>query len=145
VSTAAPAAPGTELEPVPAGEPLPPLPDAAERGRVTVADRVVERVAGFAVTRVDGAVAAPRRLLGMNFGEARPEAGAAVSARVQGHTATIQVTIAVTWPQPIRAVADRVRQAIREDVARITDVQVAQVDLDVVSLPTATAPRRRVQ
>ena len=30
-----------------------------ERGRLTVAERVVERVAGYAATQVDGAAAAP--------------------------------------------------------------------------------------
>jgi uncharacterized alkaline shock family protein YloU len=81
----------------------------------------------------------------MNLGQARPDAEASVSARVDGRTATVGVTIAVTWPEPVRAVADRVRHAIRADVARITDVQVAQIDLDVVDLPTVTAPRRRVR
>ncbi len=34
-----------------------------DRGGLTIADRVVERVAGYAATQVDGAAAAPRRLL----------------------------------------------------------------------------------
>ena len=55
-----------------------PLPSSArrarpeERGRLTVDDRVVEKVAGHAVTFVPDAAAAPRRLLGMNVGEAGP-------------------------------------------------------------------------
>ena len=34
-----------------------------DRGSLSIADRVVERVAGYAATQVDGAAAAPRRLL----------------------------------------------------------------------------------
>jgi uncharacterized alkaline shock family protein YloU len=45
----------------------------------------------------------------------------------------------------VRQVADQLRAAIRADVARMTDVTVAQVDLDVVSFAAATAPVRRVR
>ena len=48
------------------GAPVPP----EERGRLTVADRVVEKVAGYAVTFVMDAAAAPRRVLGVNIGMA---------------------------------------------------------------------------
>ncbi len=39
-----------------------------ERGRLTVDDRVVEKVAGYAVTFVPDAAAAPRRVLGVKIG-----------------------------------------------------------------------------
>ena len=126
-------------------EPLPELADPAERGRLTIAHKVVERVAGYAVTKVDGASAAPRRLLGRNVGDARPESEAAVSAQVDGNAGTVRATVAIAWPNPVRAVADRLRTAIREDVALMTDVHVAQVDLDVVSFAAASTPTRRVQ
>jgi uncharacterized alkaline shock family protein YloU len=135
-----PTGPVAEVE-----EPLPELPEPAERGRLTIAERVVERVAGFAVTRVEGASAAPRRVLGRQVGEARVEDEASVSAQVDGLAATVRATVAVAWPQPVREVADRLRAAIRADVARMTDVTVGQVDLDVVSFAAATAPARRVR
>ena len=123
-------------------------PDATppeERGRLTVAERVVERVAGYAATQVDGAAAAPRRLLGISVGEARRNAEAAVRATVDGHVATVAATIAVAWPQSVRRVTEALRARVREDVRRITDVEVAHVDVDVVDFATATAPARRVQ
>ena len=123
-------------------------PDATppeERGRLTVAERVVERVAGYAATQVDGAAAAPRRLLGISVGEARPDAEAAVRATVDGSVATVEATIAVSWPQSVRRVTDQLRARIREDVRRLTDVEVAHVDVDVVDFLTTTAPARRVQ
>ena len=116
-----------------------------ERGRLTIADRVVERVAGHAATQVDGAAAAPRRLLGISVGEARPDAEAAVRATVDGSVATVEATVAVAWPQSVRRVTDALRARVREDVRRITGVEVAHVDVDVVDFVPATAPARRVQ
>lgn len=62
-------------------EPLPQLPEAGERGRLTIAEKVVERVAGYTVTQVDGVSAAPRRLLGVTVGEARADTEASVTAQ----------------------------------------------------------------
>lgn len=115
-----------------------------ERGRLTIADRVVERVAGYAATQVDGAAAAPRRVLGISVGEARPDAEAAVRATVDGNVATVAATISVAWPQSVRRVTEALRTAIREDVRRVTDVEVAQVDIDVVDFLSDAAPSRRV-
>jgi len=116
-----------------------------ERGRLTVADRVVERVAGYAATRVDGAAAAPRRLLGISVGEPRPDAEAAVRATVDGSVATVEATVAVAWPRSVREVTDALRAGIRAEVRRVTDVEVAHVDVDFVDFVTATAPARRVR
>ena len=124
------------------------LPDTRapeDRGTLSIADRVVERVAGYAATQVEGAAAAPRRLLGISVGESRPDAEAAVRAKVDGSVATVEATIAVSWPQSVRRVTDQLRARIREDVRRLTDVEVAHVDVDVVDFVTTTAPARRVQ
>jgi uncharacterized alkaline shock family protein YloU len=134
----------TAPAPADGGELLPGLPEAGERGRLTIAGKVVERVAGYAVTKVDGASAAPRRLMGVTVGDARPESEAAVTAQVDGSTGTVRATVAIAWPNPVRVVADRLRAAIRDDVALMTDVHVAQVDLDVVSFAATTTPTRRV-
>jgi uncharacterized alkaline shock family protein YloU len=149
MSTAVPVA--TESAPVGAREPadvgsaLPELGDPADRGGLTVADRVVERVAGYAVTLVDGASAAPRRVLGVSVGRSREDREASVDARVDGHVATVEASVAIRWPASVRTVAARLRQQVREDVERITGVRVAHVDIDVVSLSAPTSKRRRVQ
>jgi uncharacterized alkaline shock family protein YloU len=140
--TAAPAVAGSVvLRPLEVTQPAP----AEERGRLTVSDRVVERVAGYAVVLVDGAAAAPRRVLGVKVADADTDDEANVRARVAGSTATVEASIAVRWPASIHAVADEVRQRIREDVARITGVTVDHVDLDVVSLVAPPAARARVR
>ena len=135
----------TVVDAEPAGEPLPELPAAEDRGALTIAEKVVERVAGYAVTRVEGASAAPRRVLGVKVGETRPDSEASVDARVEGRTAVVSATVAITWPHPVRTVAARLRRKVRDDVARMTGVDVAQIDLDVVQLSAPTAPSRRVR
>lgn len=131
ITHAAPAAPG--------------LVEAEERGTLTVSDRVVERVAAYAVVSVDAAAAAPRKMLGFTVGQADADDEARVRADVRGSTATIEATLAVRWPESVRDVAEQARRAIRAEVQRITDVRVDHIDLDVVSLsvPTATRPRVR--
>ncbi len=127
-----------------AGTP-PNLAAAEERGSLTIADRVVERVAGYAVTLVTDATAAPRRVLGVNIGDSRPGDAAHVDARVQGETATIEATIAVRWPESVKYVAGQVRDTVRDQVQAITGVRVDHVDIEVVSLHVPDKKTRRVQ
>ncbi|CCH89261.1 conserved protein of unknown function [Modestobacter italicus] len=138
-------APVGSQTPADVGSAFPELGDPADRGSLSVADKVVERVAGYAVTLVDGASAAPRRVLGIAVGGAREDREASVDARVDGHTATVEASVAIGWPASVRTVAARLRQQVREDVERITGVQVAHVDIDVVSLTAPASTRRRVQ
>ncbi|MGX5653596.1 Asp23/Gls24 family envelope stress response protein [Geodermatophilus nigrescens] len=124
-----------------------PAPDSGtggDRGELTIADKVIERVAGHAATQVPGASAAPRRLLGITVGDARPDGEAAVQARVDGTIATVSATIAVEWPHSVRDVTHRLRERIRADVRELTGVGVAHVDIDVVAMPVP-APARRVR
>ena len=125
-------------------EPRAPVP-TEQRGRLTVADRVVEKVAGYAVTFVTDAAAAPRRVLGVRFGGARPDEAASVRAHVQGDLASVHASIAVRWPSSVQTVADEVRERIRSEVTAITGVGVDHVDVEVVSLtlPDSAGPRVR--
>ena len=120
--------------------PVPP----EERGRLTVDDRVVEKVAGYAVTLVADAAAAPRRVLGVNIGAARPDDAASVHAQVQDDIASVHAAIAVRWPKSIQKVADEVRERIRSEVTAITGVRVDHVDVEVVSMTLPDAAERRV-
>ena len=119
--------------------------DPADRGTLTIDDRVVERVAAYAAARVEHTAAAPRRVLGLNVGSARPQDEPSVTASVYGNTAVVRANVAVAWPQPIRAVADDVRRQVREEVERITGVRVDLVDVEVASLqvPAQLVPRVR--
>ena len=120
--------------------PVPP----EDRGRLTVDDRIVEKVAGHAVTSITDAAAAPRRVLGVKIGEARPDDAASVQAQVVGDIASVRVAIAVRWPRSVQQVADEVRERIRSEVTAITGVRVDHVDVEVVSMRLPDSQRRVV-
>ncbi|MGN6751664.1 MAG: Asp23/Gls24 family envelope stress response protein [Intrasporangium sp.] len=118
---------------------------SSDRGGLSVADRVVEKVAGYAVTLVPDAAAAPRRVLGVNVGESREEGAASVEARVIGDVATVSARIAVRWPRSVPEVADAVRRRIRKELTEITGVRVDHIDVEVSSLSVGSPERRRVE
>ena len=125
---------------------VPPAPvPPEERGRLTVDDHVVEKVAGYAVRLVADAAAAPRRVLGVNIGGARPDDAASVQAQVHDDIASVHVAVAVRWPRSVQKVADELRERIRSEVTAITGVCVDHVDVEVVSMtvPDSAEPRVR--
>jgi uncharacterized alkaline shock family protein YloU len=135
------AAPGTDpTAGIPPADRVPP----EERGRLTIDDRVVQKVAGHAVTFVADAAAAPRRMLGVNLGGARAEAPGSVGVHMHGGVASVEVAIAVRWPRSVQQVAHELRERIRSDVATMTGVRVDHVDVDVVSMTLADSSERRV-
>jgi uncharacterized alkaline shock family protein YloU len=127
--------PGTTATHVPAAGPAGSgRDDAARRGRLVISDRVVEKVAAHAVQQVTTTSGAARRLLGVRVGEAGETSAAQVTARVEGDIATLSVTLGVHWPASVTTVAQQVRRQIRQDVARITAIDVRRIDLEVVSM-----------
>jgi uncharacterized alkaline shock family protein YloU len=121
------------------------LPEPEDRGTLRIHDRVVEKVAGHAVTTIPDAAAAPRRVLGMTVSAARPDDEAArVTATVHGDSVTVAGTVAVSWPSPIRQVVAQLGQRIRDDISLHTGLSVDRIDLDVVSLRLAEGQGRRV-
>jgi len=77
--------------------------DAAEvrsRGHLTIAPRVVEKVATVAVTEVNGVVPAGSGLDAM-VGRRYPKVGVDIA----GDRATIRVDVAVEWGRPLAATA----------------------------------------
>lgn len=105
-----------------------------ERGRTDIADRVVEKIAGYALTEVAEAGGVSRRLLGVPVG--RPGAGATpqVDARIDGHLATLSMTVSVLYPAPVRRVTSRLRDHVAARVGALTGLDVRQVDVDVDTL-----------
>lgn len=120
----------------------PALAPAASRGSLTIADRVVEKVAAHAATEVDLATGAARTVLGQRLPSAER---ARAQARVDGGLVSVSVSLAVTWPAPVRQVAAEVRAHLTRRVEELTGLQVAEVDVDVSALPTGRddAPRVR--
>ncbi len=144
LGTAAGATPATTSGALSADAPVPgPLDD---RGRLVVADRVVEKIASQAATEVDRATGAPRRVLGLSLGSAtgsaedRPQ----VSAHVDWPVATVSVVMSVAWPAPVLEVTEQVRRHVEEQLATLAGVRTAGVDIRVTALPGPRSRDRRV-
>ena len=131
-------------EPGDAGTQDPTTSEPGSRGSLTIADRVVQKIAAQAVMEVDLAGGAPRTLLGARLTKADPDGPARAEAHVDGNLVTLSVTLAVQWPAPVREVAEQARRHLSERVRELTGLTVAEVDIDVPALVTASpAPRVR--
>jgi uncharacterized alkaline shock family protein YloU len=118
--------------------------DPGGPGRTTIADRVVERIAAQAVAEVDRATGTARQLLGVSLGSTTATTPARVTADVDGGIVSVQVDLAVIWPNPVRAVTRQVRQHVTDRVEQLTGLQVAEVDVQVSDLLTMTSAPARV-
>lgn len=112
-------------------------------GRLTIADRVVEKIASQAANEVDRATGAPRRVLGVHVGgdDRAPQ----VDAHVDGGIATVSIVMSVAWPSPVREVTRRVRAQVTERLADLAGITRAQVDIRVSALSAETTTERRVR
>jgi uncharacterized alkaline shock family protein YloU len=120
---------------------------AEDRGTLSIAPRVVERIAGQAATEVDHVTGVPRRVLGQTVGKVKADSQARASAKVDGSIASISVSVAVEYPTPVRAAAAAVRQHVSSTVHDLCGLEVVEVSVDVphfYSSATVT-PTRRVQ
>lgn len=120
-------------------------PDAGGPGRTTIADRVVERIAAQAVAEVDCATGVARQVLGVTLGSTDEHTRARVSADVDGGVVSVRVVLSVIWPSPVRTVTRHVREHVTTQVQQFTGLRVADVDVRVTELLTATTPPGRVQ
>ena len=110
------------------------LPKPGQRGRTTIADRVVTRVAARAVAEVEQTGGAARQLMGVTIGRQTGKGTAPCSARIDGHLAMIQLRLSLAYPAPVRALTREVRRHVIERVAGLTGFEVRHVDIEVVSL-----------
>lgn len=115
--------------------------DAAKRGDLTIADRVVDKVASIAALEVDGVVNSGSGLDKV-VGRRLPK----VTTRTRGMQTRINVDIAVVWPLSAAEVADQVRSSVGDAVSEYVGLQVLAVDVSVVKVEQhRSANRRRVQ
>ena len=110
------------------------LPAPGQRGRTTIADRVVTRVAARAVAEVEKTGGAARQLMGVTIGRQTGKGTAPCSARIDGHLAMIQLRLSLAYPAPVRALTREVRRHVTERVTGLTGFEVRHVDIEVVSL-----------
>ncbi|MEU4832999.1 Asp23/Gls24 family envelope stress response protein [Streptosporangium sp. NPDC023615] len=142
-------------QPVPAVSATPPAPShspspsagAVVKGRIKVADEVVEKVAALAALEVAGVAelrddaaraAEPARLRAGSAGAGRGPRG--VSAHVQDRTAAVDVTIVTEYGHVVMDVANEVKTNVARTISRMLGMRVVEVNVNVddVRLPGET-------
>ncbi len=118
-----------------AGDPAADRPEARSRGRLTIAPRVVEKVATIAVNEVTGVVAAGSGLDAV-VGRRYPK----VSADVAGDRATIAVDVAVEWGHPLATTATTVRDRVRSRVRDLVGISADAVDVTIARIVLPSEP-----
>ena len=109
---------------------------AEERGTLSIADGVVEKLAVAAAGEIDG--------VGRPAGGGR---GTRTRATVQrtGERVEIGLTVAIAYPANVAATADATRDRVRARLAELADLTVGRVDVDVAALPVpSSGPGKRV-
>lgn len=118
---------------------------AQDRGRTTIEDRVIEAMA-VRITREEAGVGgAARRVLGVPVTGEDAGRDPRVEATVAGEVVSLRVRLSVTYPAPVQAVTDRVRQRLLERIGELTGKQVGLVDVVVVALHRPARPGRVIR
>jgi uncharacterized alkaline shock family protein YloU len=119
----------------------------ADRGSTRIEDEVVEKIAGIAAREVPGVhdlggdtarfFAAVKERVGLSEGGDR-----GVSARLDGRTARIGVTLVVEYGVPVYPVTEQVRAKVIEAVEGMLDLQVLEVNVVVDDVEVPEQHRR---
>ncbi|MCO1337818.1 hypothetical protein BJH93_02770 [Kocuria polaris] len=113
----------------------------AERGRLTINERVVSRIAAKSAASHPAVGARSGGVLGVgasnDFDSLPP-----VSATLAGTSAALEVRIGLRFPADIRATTDEVRRTIVDDVQRYAGVTASPVDIQVDWFESAPPARR---
>ena len=101
------------------------LADPAERGRLVVADRAVERIATHVASGVEGVAPSTASGLASLVTRTYPRA----TARVAGNRASLEVEVAIAWPASLATTTASVRDAVRARVGELVGLEVDKVDV----------------
>jgi uncharacterized alkaline shock family protein YloU len=112
---------------------------AAERGRTTIANEVVEKIAGIAAREVPGVYdlggdvarmfAAVKDRVGLGDADADSDRG--VSVRLEGGTAVIDVTIVIEFGFQVYSVTEAARVKVINSVENLLGLEVVEVNITV--------------
>lgn len=127
-----------------------PVPDMAGagadgRGRTTIAEHAVERIAVQSLTEVENVGGAARRMLGVTVGGDDPDRDTQVTAKVTGETIALEVRLSVTYPASVGRTTENARGHLTRCVEALTGLAVSRVDIVVTALHIAATTVRRVQ
>ncbi|MEC3973881.1 Asp23/Gls24 family envelope stress response protein [Amycolatopsis sp. H20-H5] len=116
-----------------------------EAGRLTIADRTVERIAAHAVTEVGGIGGAASRMLGVAVGGEDLDNSAKVVAKVSGETATLDVRLSISYPLSVTRTTEQAREHLMRRIEEFTGLAVSRVDITVTALHSGATEARRVR
>jgi uncharacterized alkaline shock family protein YloU len=123
----------------------PATPPTGGRGRTFIAERVVEKIAVRAVQDAERVGGSAARVLGIPLGRDEQKQPARARAWVDGEVTGLAVSVSLDWPASARGTARRLRVHIVDRVQQLTGLRVDHVDIDIVRLPPASGPTRRVR
>jgi uncharacterized alkaline shock family protein YloU len=127
-------------------------PGRGELGTISISSRVVQKLAARAAAEVPDAGAAAPRVMGRSVTGATalgarqtsltglPKA----SARVDGSTAVLDLSISIRWPASVPAVSSAVREHVRHRVTSLTGLNVTDVSISVTDLAAGPEGSARV-
>lgn len=124
----------------------------SELGNISISSRVVQKLAARAAAEVPDAGAAAPRVMGRSVTTAarlgaRQTSLAGLpktSARVDGSTAVLDLSISIRWPASVPAVSSAVRDHVRARVTTLTGLDVTDVSISVTDLATGPQSTPRV-
>jgi uncharacterized alkaline shock family protein YloU len=108
---------------------------AAERGSTTIANEVVEKIAGIAAREVPGVydlggdVARVFSAVRERVGLGEHEADQGVSVRLEGRTAHVKLTIVIEYGFVVYSVTEKVRTKVIGAVENLLGLEVTAVDI----------------
>ncbi|GAA1672210.1 hypothetical protein GCM10009765_21990 [Fodinicola feengrottensis] len=118
--------------------------DQPAPGTTTIANRTVERIAGHAITELDGVGGSARRVLGVALGNENLDASANVAATVTGNSVVLTVQLSVSYPQSVTRTSEDARTHLMRRIHDFTGLAVSRVDITVTALHSGAPSNRRV-
>lgn len=122
--------------PPPSHRPRAPRDAPADRGRLVIRDRVVNRIACTEALLVDGVVPSSE-----GFDRVRGRGLPRALAVVEGPDAAVSLRIAVQWPLALAPLTRAVRTRVAERIRELTGLHVSRVDVAVDRIVPDTPPR----
>lgn len=112
--------------------------DSDAKGKTTIADGVVAKVAGIAAREVPGVYAlgggGARALGAIRDAMNANDAGQGVKVEVGETQAAADITIVVEYPTPIQTVASNVRSAVSGAISSLVGLEVVEVNVSVTDV-----------
>ncbi len=113
--------------------PAPGVLEPRRRGRLVLADRVLEKIAAQAAAEVAVTAGRSGGFLGIGA-EADASARPKVDVTLSAESADLALSVGITYPGSIRRATQEVRDHVTERVETLTGVDVRRVDVDVTFL-----------